>query len=284
MITFPPSKVTFRQQKLSETPDARIICEKLKMSWKPQSKRYESCFRALLDSNQLWQLGDFMTHISLKLPNGFYLGLNRQDGSEIMLQIETTQDEPSDEMVEEKPNEPGCVQRIGTYMDSYTISSGDIIYRRVTAFELMECSVSELGKCNLEQCKFIIGSVLKIVRGHEIKPETIMFDSDGRIKLLDLGITKFDLTLTIDTRMIMFCAPEILNGRLNQTSNMYSLGRVLQFLYTGKRNWSFITCDFEIDQCDEKLYQLLSIMLNADPNKRSNPADLLQHPFFISVD
>ena len=71
----------------------------------------------------------------------------------------------------------------------------------------------------------------------DLKPENVLIDADGHLKLTDFGLSKFsrdDLTYTV-CGTALYVAPEVLykNGH-NKTIDFWSLGILIYEMFTGE--------------------------------------------------
>lgn len=106
-----------------------------------------------------------------------------------------------------------------------------------------------------ETATYIIKNVLSaIVALHDngylhrdIDPSNIMITSDGKVKLIDFGIAKKQISLTSGDRMqseegsfvgkVEYAAPELVSGKVSQqdfTTDIYSIGVLFYKLLTGR--------------------------------------------------
>jgi serine/threonine-protein kinase len=91
-----------------------------------------------------------------------------------------------------------------------------------------------------------------LVIHRDLKPGNVIVDEQGRVRLLDFGIAKFQLPDSLDdglTREALrpatpaFASPEMLRGEaVDVTTDVYSIGALLYVLLTGKQPLDFEGC------------------------------------------
>jgi serine/threonine protein kinase len=142
----------------------------------------------------------------------------------------------------------------------------------------------------------------------DLKPENVLLDADGNVKITDFGLSKEGVTLA-DSGASSFCgtpeylAPEVLNRTGHgRAVDWWSLGALLFEMLTG---WPpFYSADrkelfeqirhSELDLGDtqhlsEAARDILRRLLHKDPRQRlgcsaADSADIKAHPFFAGVD
>lgn len=131
--------------------------------------------------------------------------------------------------------------------------------------------------CSIEERIDLFKQVLEAVRyAHEnlvihrdLKPDNILVDESGKVKILDFGISKLlhdenDLSLTQTGARILtpkYAAPEqIKQTNITTATDLYSLGLIFYEILSNKP-------PFDLDDCTT--YQAEQIILNQDPAKPS---------------
>ena len=69
----------------------------------------------------------------------------------------------------------------------------------------------------------------------DIKPENVMVTENGRVKLIDFGLSRASRTkkLTTVTGTPYYISPEVLKGKYHAESDIWSMGVLLYFLVSG---------------------------------------------------
>jgi protein-serine/threonine kinase len=140
----------------------------------------------------------------------------------------------------------------------------------------------------------------------DLKPENVLVDAEGHIKLTDFGLSKSnpnseDLTFTV-CGTPEYIAPEVIKNRgHNKNIDYWSLGILLFELYTSQTPFhsasiqdifKTLKSDAPMDlsqliNASENFISLVSMLLEKDENFRlgtNDPADVMNHPFFSDVD
>lgn len=106
-----------------------------------------------------------------------------------------------------------------------------------------------------EVCKAVSFAHQNLVVHRDLKPNNILVDRSGKVKLLDFGIAKllqpenfdFSENKTLESNALTpeYASPEQINGgNITTASDVYSLGVVLYELLTGKRPFDFSRLQF----------------------------------------
>ena len=104
----------------------------------------------------------------------------------------------------------------------------------------------DTGPLPLDQCLMIVDSLADALEQahaigllhHDIKPENLLFDDKGNIKLTDFGIARYmektghQMSAVIGT--VGYMSPEQLDGKENRQSDIWSLGAVFYEMLTGQ--------------------------------------------------
>lgn len=134
----------------------------------------------------------------------------------------------------------------------------------------------------------------------DLKPENILLDSNGHVRIADLGLAK---RLTTENRTqtvcgsLVYAGPEMLAGQsYGQAFDMWTLGIFIYQVLTGEV--PFETDDVPLEdilvqqrqgQIQKKFlsddgYSLVCDLLQSDPSKRPSFAKIKRHRFFSSID
>lgn len=106
----------------------------------------------------------------------------------------------------------------------------------------------------------------------DLKPENILI-FEGKLKLLDFGAAQYaekEKKISCQMATAAYMAPERLNNRVDQRSDIYSIGCLLYFLITGTsyqpskvlKRWSWILIR------NRRFYKLMERCLKSTPSKR----------------
>lgn len=167
--------------------------------------------------------------------------------------------------------------------------------------------LNRLKRFSEEQAKFYFCEILlgieylhsKNVVYRDIKPENILFDIDGHIRIADFGLTKI---IPLRAKSHSFCgspeymSPEMLNGTGHDRKvDFYCLGALLFEMLTGlppfyckdtKKMYHRILNDaLELpDYLDPIVCNLITTLLKRDPNLRpSSVSEIKKHSWFKGV-
>jgi len=135
----------------------------------------------------------------------------------------------------------------------------------------------------------------------DLKPENLLLDASGHIKMTDFGLSKEGLTN--DDRTNTFCgtpeylAPEVLDGKdYNKAVDWWSLGTLIYEMLTGlppfydedvQKMYNLkMTAELTIpDYVDDKAKDIMRKFLDRNPSTRLQDADAIKaHPYFKGMD
>jgi serine/threonine protein kinase len=133
---------------------------------------------------------------------------------------------------------------------------------------------------------------------NDIKPENVIIDSSGRVKLADFGYAKTQLFASDDEKngTLMYAAPELLRpgDYHTQKADLWSLGILLYVMTTGKFPFNGTTEQCIVQQIcrgdlrytksiDAEVEQLVRRLTKVNPNERPTIDELLQDSFFDDI-
>jgi len=135
----------------------------------------------------------------------------------------------------------------------------------------------------------------------DLKPENLLLDASGHIKMTDFGLSKENLAN--DDRTNTFCgtpeylAPEVLDGKdYNKAVDWWSLGTLIYEMLTGlppfydedvQKMYNLkMTAELTIpDYVDDKAKDIMRKFLDRNPSTRLQDADAIKaHPYFKGMD
>ncbi|WRT63695.1 uncharacterized protein IL334_000618 [Kwoniella shivajii] len=132
----------------------------------------------------------------------------------------------------------------------------------------------------------------------DLKPENLLLDKDKNIKVADFGMAAWEAgerMLETSCGSPHYASPEIVAGKAyhGSSSDIWSCGIILFALLTGRLPFDDDNIRsllqkvkigvFEMpDEIKDPARNLLSRMLEKDPERRITMPDILQHPFFVS--
>ena len=149
-----------------------------------------------------------------------------------------------------------------------------------------------LGRFTEDQAKFYFAEVvlaLEYLHGlniiyRDLKPENVLLDIDGHIRITDFGLSKMNIGLRDKSYSICgspeYMAPEmLLNGEHGATVDFYTLGALLFEMLTGlpphydrnrsKMNWKILNEELEVPSYISKSAQeILLGLLDKNPERR----------------
>ncbi|XP_052026002.1 sperm motility kinase 4A-like [Apodemus sylvaticus] len=129
----------------------------------------------------------------------------------------------------------------------------------------------------------------------DLKPDNIMIDSNGKIKVIDFGLSaqvKPGQRLSYHCGTFPFAAPELLLGRLydGHKLDVWTLGIVLYLMITGRVPFDasnllhfrrqVVSGKYPVpSRLSRELQDLVRLLLTADPKQRPTIGEVLKHPW-----
>lgn len=140
----------------------------------------------------------------------------------------------------------------------------------------------------------------------DLKPENVLLDSEGHLKITDFGLSKQGIE-NADLKTFSFCGtpeylcPEIITGKGHgKTADWWSLGALLYEMLTGRpphynKNRRQMLKDIVQKEIpmpvtfSPEASSILNKLLDKDPEKRLGYGDdgishIKKHPFFAEID
>lgn len=133
----------------------------------------------------------------------------------------------------------------------------------------------------------------------DIKPDNIMFSSDGTAKLIDFGLSQVTRyqgeKMDVIAGTPYFIAPEVIRGHYGQECDIWSLGVVMYTCLTGKFPFSGLTRDevfgkiqqgvFDhsketVKNVSDECIDLMRKMITVNAKQRIKPEEMLKHAWF----
>nr|XP_061801869.1 serine/threonine-protein kinase 36-like [Nerophis lumbriciformis] len=157
---------------------------------------------------------------------------------------------------------------------------------------LPECQVCEIA-CQLVSALYYLHS--RRILHRDMKPQNILFDKNGVVKLCDFGFAR---AMSVSTMVLtsikgtpLYMSPELVAEKpYDHTADLWSLGCILYELHTGAppfyTNSIFHLVQLIVkdpikwpDTMSSTCMSFLKGLLTKDPQKRLSWPDLLHHPF-----
>lgn len=129
----------------------------------------------------------------------------------------------------------------------------------------------------------------------DLKPDNIMVDATGNVKIIDFGLgalVKPGMKLSRCCGALRFCAPEVFLGHPYDGTKIdtWNLGVLLYFMVTGKLPFDGKNCEELGDQIllaryfipshmSKELRELIRYLLTVNPTKRPTLKDVAEHPW-----
>ncbi|XP_052026007.1 sperm motility kinase 2A-like [Apodemus sylvaticus] len=129
----------------------------------------------------------------------------------------------------------------------------------------------------------------------DLKPDNIMIDSNGKIKVIDFGLSaqvKPGQRLSYHCGTFPFAAPELLLGRLydGHKLDVWTLGIVLYLMITGRIPFDasnllhfrrqVVSGKYPVpSRLSRELQHLVRLLLTPDPKQRPTIGEVLKHPW-----
>ena len=179
------------------------------------------------------------------------------------------------------------------------------------------CSLGDLSKqiedglFEEDEAKFYIAELILAIEYlhknniiyRDLKPNNILIDSDGHIKLTDFGLAKENVNNDIPNKTMVgtleYLTPEMISNKgSTKASDIYGIGVILYELLTGLTPFYSEDPNKMLEQIkthklefhpffSDELKDLLTKMLNKEPEKRigiiNDKSDLKNHEFFKDI-
>jgi len=248
--------------------------DRLVQLWaKGHSARFTDDYNQWLQSGDLnltYKEHGIYFHTKLEIGKGgaarVFLGVMHSDGSEVAVKVHHSTPDTDKHFDADRRNMqavsdvPGIVPYVTSFLHEFENHQGDVSYERVIVLKLMEGSLHDameqwessglVGKIpHLQVIRFVAESLTVILAKlnhglygkeqkmvhRDVKPENIMIDRVGAIRLGDFGISKvMDLCAASKTCSLtgpqLYASPEaksLTKKEAKETSDLYSLGMVI---------------------------------------------------------
>lgn len=169
------------------------------------------------------------------------------------------------------------------------------------------------GKFSVERARFYAAEITlaldclhdKTIVYRDLKPENVLLDEDGHIKITDFGLSKASVMGDQLTRTFCgtpeYLAPEVIHGQwYGKAVDWWSFGTLLYEMMTGLPPFYSTNLNIMYERIirapltfptyvDADARSLLKGLLQRDPKKRlgygpDDGKELMRHPFFKSID
>jgi non-specific serine/threonine protein kinase len=133
----------------------------------------------------------------------------------------------------------------------------------------------------------------------DIKPENVMLNNDGNVKIVDFGFAKRDLMTNEKNGTLVYAAPELLKYGSYETkkADIWSLGILLFVMATQQIPYAIESCDthsvaklirqgkltFPMN-LDSEIEHLIRKMTMLNPNRRPTIHELAENKVFESIE
>ena len=167
--------------------------------------------------------------------------------------------------------------------------------------------LKKFGRFEVSECLFYAAEIIlalkflhsKKIIYRDVKPENILINQDGHIKLIDLGLAKelFDETTSSFCGTSEYVAPEIILGKnYDYSVDLWSLGILIYEMLSGKTpffspNKKILfqkilenEPEFKHKSFSPQGIHLITRLLDKNPKTRITIQEVMKHQFFSSID
>ncbi len=137
------------------------------------------------------------------------------------------------------------------------------------------------GKMKPEQALAIVPPVCEALEyAHEkgivhrdVKPENLLFDQEGRVKIADFGIASLMGVSGEDAGTPLYMAPEQERERVDRRTDVYALGVVFYEMLTGERPAKDLVSPSQKVEVDVRIDEMVLRALAKEPQRRYQTAE-----------
>lgn len=195
-------------------------------------------------------------------------------------------------------NHPNIVKYLGCYRDSKTIyitmerCASSLKEKMLLVGRLPEADVKKIARETISALSHL--HELKIAH-RDVKPENILLDANGAVKLVDFGLSRYLKTekeITI-VGTPYYLAPEVLQGVYSFECDMWSVGVVLYYALFGAVPFKADDSNMLFQriasskpsfpmEASQDCVSFIQLLLSKNPKRRMTPAQAFEHPWLAS--
>lgn len=181
------------------------------------------------------------------------------------------------------------------YLGMEYVSGGDL-FHILDQYTTLKLDAARLYIAEIALALDYLHSIGVVYR--DLKPENVLIDKEGHVKLCDFGLSK-ELTFSSETKTFCgtteYIAPEIIQQKTySYPVDWWALGILTYEILFGETPFvnpnqritmtSIISANPKFPRCPDFVQDFIMKLLAKDPSKRANFNDLKGHPFWGELD